>query len=224
MENTLIIPDILENINQGTLEEFRNSLHSLNNSLPNDVKGNLCNLHSDLLNKISLTSQEVANAWVLKLVGYNKIVLKSIAESHIDSATQQDALEYYYSLIRAKASHSLHTVGQKEWRGILSQIPANVFTDPSLQFTNITIDASGTDVNTVEIRGKFYESKQLTLKASQDYTDLQNARNKLKYSRVGSHLYDMSLQDWNHMKSRNTYGQLVKMNNTNLIFKAIKEN
>jgi hypothetical protein len=61
MENTLIIPDILENINQGTLEELRNSLHLLNNSLPNDVKGNLYNLHFDLLNKISLTSHEVAN-------------------------------------------------------------------------------------------------------------------------------------------------------------------
>jgi hypothetical protein len=62
MENTLVIPDILENINQGTLEELRSSLNLLNNSLPNDVKGNLNNLHSDLLNKISLTSHEVADA------------------------------------------------------------------------------------------------------------------------------------------------------------------
>ena len=224
MENTLVIPDILENINQGTLEELRSSLNLLNNSLPNDVKGNLNNLHSDLLNKISLTSHEVADAWVLKLVGYNKIVLKSIAESNIDSATQENVLGYYYSLIRAKASHSLHTVGQKEWRSILSHIPANVFIDPNLQITNITIDTSGTDVNTAEIRSKFYESKQLTLKASEDYIDLQNARNKVKYSSVGSPFYDLSLRDWNHMKSRNTFGQLVRMNDTNLIFKAIKEN
>ena len=224
MENTLVIPDILENINQGTLEELRSSLNLLNNSLPNDVKGNLNNLHSDLLNKISLTSHEVADAWVLKLVGYNKIVLKSIAESNIDSATQENVLGYYYSLIRAKASHSLHTVGQKEWRSILSHIPANVFIDPNLQITNITIDTSGTDVNTAEIRSKFYESKQLTLKASEDYIDLQNARNKVKYSSVGGPFYDLSLRDWNHMKSRNTFGQLVRMNDTNLIFKAIKEN
>jgi hypothetical protein len=52
-------------------------------------------------------------------------------------------------------------------------------------------DASGTDVNTVEIRGKLYESKQLTLKASKDYIDLQNARNKVKYSRVGSHPFHL---------------------------------
>jgi hypothetical protein len=61
MVNTLVIPDILENINQETLQELRNSLHILNNYLPNEVKGNLCNLHSDLFNKIGLTPSEVAN-------------------------------------------------------------------------------------------------------------------------------------------------------------------
>lgn len=223
MVNTLVIPDILENINQETLQELRNSLHILNNSLSNEVKGNLCNLHSDLLNKIGLTPYRVADPWVLKLIGYNKIVLDSIAEGTSDSATQKDALEYYYSLIRAKASYSLHTAGQKEWTGILSQVPANTFIDPNIQVNNITIDANGTDVNTDEIRAKFFESKNLTYKSSQDYTDLQNARNKLKYSTDGSPFYDKSIRDWNHMRGKNTFGQWVKMDNTNLIIKGRKD-
>jgi hypothetical protein len=165
----------------------------------------------------------VANPWILKLIGYNNIVLESIAESTSDSATQQYALEYYYSLIRAKASHSLHTIGQKEWTGILSQVPANTFTDPNIQVNNITIDTNGTNVNTDEIRGKFFESKNLTLKAYEDYRDLQNARNKLKYSTDGSPFYDKSIRDWNHMKSKNTFGQWVKMDNTNLILKERKD-
>lgn len=223
MVNTLIIPDILENINQETLQELRNSLHILNNSLSDGVKGNLCNLHSDLLNKISIIPYEVANPWALKLIVYNNIVLESIANSHIDSATQQDALEYYYSLIRAKASHSLHTIGQKEWTGILSQVNSNVFTDSNLQVTNITIDAKGTNINTDEIRIKFSESKSLTLKASEDYRDLQNARNKLRCSTDGNRLYDMSIRDWNHMRYKNTFGQWVKIDNTNLIIKGTKD-
>jgi hypothetical protein len=175
------------------------------------------------LNKIGLTPYRVADPWVLKLIGYNKIVLDSIAEGTSDSATQKDALEYYYSLIRAKASYSLHTAGQKEWTGILSQVPANTFIDPNIQVNNITIDANGTDVNTDEIRAKFFESKNLTYKSSQDYTDLQNARNKLKYSTDGSPFYDKSIRDWNHMRGKNTFGQWVKMDNTNLIIKGRKD-
>jgi hypothetical protein len=223
MENTLVIPDILDNINQETLQQLRNSLYILNNYLPNEVKGNLCNLHSDLFNKISLTPCEVGNPWILKLIGYNKIVVESIVESTSDSATQQNALEYYYSLIRAKASHSLHTAGQKEWTGILTQVPTNTFTDPNLQINNITIYINGTNVNTDEITSKFYESKTLTLKSYEDYRDLQNARNKLRYSTDGSSFYDKSLRDWDHMKYKNTFGQWVKMDNTNLIIKEIKD-
>jgi hypothetical protein len=223
MENTLVIPDILENINQEILEELKNSLHMLNNFLSNEVKGNLSNLHSDLLNKIGLIPSEVANPWVIKWSGYNNIVLQSIAESTSNSATQQEALEYYYSLIKAKASHSLHTTGQKEWTGILSRVPANIFTDSNLQVNNITIDANRTNMNTDEIRAKFFESRNLTLKASEDYRDLQNARNKLRYSTGGSPFYDKSIQDWNHMKGRNTFGQWVKMNNTNIIIKGRKD-
>jgi hypothetical protein len=165
----------------------------------------------------------VGNTWVLKLISYNKIVLDSIVESTSDSTTQQEALEYYYSLIRAKASHSLHTAGQKEWTGILGQVPANTFTDPNLQVNNITIDVNGTDVNTNEIRAKLLESKNLTFKASEDYRDLQNARNKLRCSTDGSSFYDKSIRDWDHMKYKNTFGQWVKINNTNLIIKGSKD-
>jgi hypothetical protein len=60
MENTLIISDILDNINEETLRELRNSLHSLNNYLSNEVKGNISNLHSDLMNKLGLIPSRVA--------------------------------------------------------------------------------------------------------------------------------------------------------------------
>lgn len=217
MENTLIISDILDNINEETLRELRNSLHSLNNYLSNEVKGNISNLHSDLMNKLGFIPSRVAEPWVLKLIAYNWIVLDSIVESTANSATQEEALEYYYSLIRAKASHTLHTGGQKEWSGILSQVPANTFIDPNSLVNNITIDANGTDLDTDAIRAKFFESKNLTYKASQDYTDLQNARNNLKYSEAGSPFYDKSLRDWNHMRGKNTFGQWVRMDNVNLI-------
>jgi hypothetical protein len=64
--NILTIPDMLDNISPETLELLKRSLQRLNNSLPIEIKTNLSDLHSDLLQKMSLTSPGVAGPWVMK--------------------------------------------------------------------------------------------------------------------------------------------------------------
>lgn len=212
----LNLPDMLDNISPETLELLKRSVLRLNSSLSIEIKANLAGLHSDLLQRVSRTSPAVASTWIMKWIEYNNMILDSVSAT----PAQEEALKYSYSLIRAKFSYSIQHLIVMGWNGILSQTNATTVWDSANSVYNVTIEIGDTNLTSNEVLAKFNKVKNSTQQSSDDYAQLQNAKNNLKHIEASKALYNKTQYDWNHMKGKNTLRQLVQFQSTNLVIRG----
>jgi hypothetical protein len=106
------------------------------------------------------------------------------------------------------------------WNGILSQTNATTVWDSANSVYNVTIEIGDTNLTSNEVIAKFNEVKNSTQQSSDDYAQLQNAKNNLKHIEASKALYNKTQYDWNHMKGKNTLRQLVQFQSTNLVIRG----
>jgi hypothetical protein len=123
-------------------------------------------------------------------------------------------------LIRAKLSYNIQHLIVMGWNGILSQTNATTVWDSANCVHNVTIEIGDTNLTSNEVLAKFNEVKNSTQQSSDDYAQLQNAKNNLKHIEASKALYNKTQYDWNHMKGKNTFRQLVQFQTTNLVIRG----
>ena len=81
----------------------------MNNSLPSEIKENFSNLYNGVIKDISHVPRKVGNSLATQLTNYN-VFLNNSGNLH----TRNLALQYFYSMVKAKSSYVFATAGNKE--------------------------------------------------------------------------------------------------------------